>query len=154
MVRLYILLALLPVVPIATAGEPVLEIRGAIDSSPRHFTIADLEALGLSTIETSGPWIDGTSVFEGVPLARLLEEVEATGDMLSITALNDYVVDVPVSDAQQHQPILAMLRDGALMPVEDMGPLFLLYPYDSNPALQTDVYYSRSVWQVATIEVH
>lgn len=153
MLRSLLAIALLPLIAPAAAAEPVLEVFGAVASGPRTFTLAQLEALGTSSIRTSGPWIDDVPVFEGVPLARLLDEVGAHGEMLSIVALNDYVVDVPVSDAALHGPILAMKRDGIPMPVADKGPLFLVYPYDSDPELQTDVYYARSVWQIATIEV-
>lgn len=145
--------ALLPLMWTSASAETVLRISGAVASGPRTFTLAELEALGTARIRTSGPWIDGSPVFEGVPLSRLLQAVGATGDTLSIVALNDYVVDVPVEDAQMHEPILALRRDGELMPIAEMGPLFLVYPYDSNPVLQTDIYYARSVWQIAAIEV-
>ena len=39
------------------------------------------------------------------------------------------------------------------MPVDDKGPLFIVYPYDSDPVLQTEKFYSRSAWQVAQIIV-
>ncbi len=39
------------------------------------------------------------------------------------------------------------------MPIRDKGPLWLVYPYDSNPDLNTDKYYSRSVWQIKELNV-
>ena len=39
------------------------------------------------------------------------------------------------------------------MPVRDKGPLFIIYPFDANPELKSQTYYSRSVWQVAKIVV-
>lgn len=39
------------------------------------------------------------------------------------------------------------------MPVRDKGPLFIVYPYDSNPEIKSQTYYTRSVWQVARLEV-
>ena len=47
----------------------------------------------------------------------------------------------------------APASDGAYMPVRDKGPLFIVYPYDSDPALKHQVYYSRSAWQVARMVV-
>ena len=44
-------------------------------------------------------------------------------------------------------------RDGEYMTSRDKGPLFIVYPYDSNPDLKNQKFYSRSVWQVAKIEV-
>ncbi len=39
------------------------------------------------------------------------------------------------------------------MAVRDKGPLFVIYPYDSNTELQSELYFGRSAWQLRTIEV-
>ena len=39
------------------------------------------------------------------------------------------------------------------MPVRDKGPLFIVYPFDSDPALKSRTFYGRSVWQVAKLVV-
>jgi hypothetical protein len=39
------------------------------------------------------------------------------------------------------------------MAVRDKGPLFIIYPYDSDPQLQNQTYYTRSAWQVAKLIV-
>jgi hypothetical protein len=49
--------------------------------------------------------------------------------------------------------MLALKRDGQYMPVSDKGPIFIIYPFDSDAALKAQVYYKRSAWQVARIEV-
>ena len=69
------------------------------------------------------------------------------------TALNDYETRIPVSDFMQFNVLLAIKRNGHYMPVSDKGPLFIVYPYDSNPELKTQKYYSRSAWQLASLEV-
>jgi hypothetical protein len=37
--------------------------------------------------------------------------------------------------------------------VREKGPLFMIYPFDSDAALRNPLYYSRSVWQLKTIDV-
>ena len=64
-------------------------------------------------------------------------------------ALNDYSTDIPVEDFRKYEVLLALKRDGAYMPVKDKGPLFIVYPYDSDPELKHQRFYSRSAWQVA-----
>jgi hypothetical protein len=71
-----------------------------------------------------------------------------SGETATATALNDYAVDVPVADADAFGIILATRLDGELMPVRDKGPIFIVYPYDSDQKLQHDIYYTRSVWQL------
>jgi hypothetical protein len=39
------------------------------------------------------------------------------------------------------------------MPIRDKGPLFIVYPFDSDPRLQTEQYYGRAVWQLKELNV-
>ena len=43
--------------------------------------------------------------------------------------------------------------DGKPMSVRDKGPLFIVFPFDENPALRSELYYGRSAWQVKSITV-
>lgn len=113
----------------------------------------ELEALGLVSINTKTPWNEGEVHFEGVPLTVLLEKANASGETAVVVALNDYSVDVPTSDFTEFGAILAIKRDGEYMPVDDKGPFFVIYPFDSNPILQGQPYYGRAVWQVKEIVV-
>ncbi len=82
-----------------------------------------------------------------------MEAVGATGDRIVSIALNDYSAEMPMEDARKYGVLLALKRDGEYMTVRDKGPLFIIYPFDSNPDLKAQKYYSRSVWQIARIEV-
>lgn len=115
--------------------------------------LAGLEAMGAATLQTSTIWTDGSITFRGVPLKTFLDRLGATGSTLRITALNEYTVDVPVSDAAEGGPILAFEANGKPLSVRDKGPIWLIYPYDSNAAFRTEVIYSRSIWQIAQIDV-
>ena len=87
-------------------------------------------------------------------MAALLDHVGAAGTKVTALALNDYSTDIPLDDFRRYDAILALKRDGAYMPVRDKGPLFIVYPYDSDPALKHQRYYSRSAWQVARLVVN
>jgi hypothetical protein len=39
------------------------------------------------------------------------------------------------------------------MPVRDKGPLFIVYPYDTDSDLRHRRFYSRSAWQVGRLVV-
>ena len=114
--------------------------------------LAGLEALGLTTIETSTIWTEGKQVFEGVELAALIKALGISSGTISAVALNDYAVEIPVSDAVQGGPILAIKRNSVPMSVRDKGPVWVIYPYDSSAKYRTEVVYSRSIWQLARIE--
>ena len=112
-----------------------------------------LEALGMDSFETTTPWYNGAVRFEGVRMHRLLQTVGASGDSVTAVALNDYTTDIPLADFKRYGVLLAMKRDRNDMPVRDKGPLFIVYPYNSKPELQSQKFYSRSAWQVASLEV-
>ncbi|GHF59113.1 oxidoreductase [Seohaeicola zhoushanensis] len=141
----------------APTGEILLTISGQITETNgdglARFDRAMLETLAPVTIETTTIWTDGKQSFTGVPLARLMEMVGAKGEVAKATAINDYAVDIPSEDWIESGPIVAYLNNGASMSVRDKGPLWVIYPYDSKPAYQTEVIYSRSIWQLDRIEV-
>lgn len=112
-----------------------------------------LDALPVSVISTSTPWQKGVVTFSGPSLKTLLKLVGAYGKTLQLTALDDYVVQVPVDDVTQFNPVLSRRVDGQVLKIKDRGPLFLIYPFDAVPALKTDVYYDRSIWHLTRIVV-
>lgn len=134
-------------------GDVLLTItHGGHDGQTVELDFAGLEALGLTTIETSTIWTEGKQVFEGVELATLAKAVGIKSGTISAVALNDYAVEIPVSDAVEGGPILAIKRNSDLMSIRDKGPVWVIYPYDSSAKYRTEVVYSRSIWQLARIE--
>ena len=138
----------------ADTGKPILTVTGKVGPAGGvTFDREALEKLGLVTFETTTPWHTGKVTFEGVPLKVLMKHVAASGSTLQALALNDYSTDIPMEDFDKYNVILALKRDGEYMPVRDKGPLFVVYPYDSDPELKSQKFYSRSVWQVKALLV-
>jgi len=139
------------------AEKPMLTVSGKITVTNKdgsaQFDRAMLEGMGMISIETNTPWYKGSVKFEGVSLAKLMTAVGASGDKIVAVALNDYAVEIPMEDVKKYNVVLALKRDGEYMPVRDKGPLFIVYPYDSDPELKSQKFYSRSAWQVARLEV-
>ena len=140
--------------PAGEANEWILTIDGkTANGKSFRFTRDDLVKLGAKRISTHTPWHDGVVDFDGVPARDLMALVGATGERATIFALDDYQVDVPLADFTQYAAIFAYAKNGTPMTVEEKGPLFLVYPYDSDPQLATESYYSRSIWQIARITI-
>ena len=141
----------------APTGTVILTVSGKIDAfnagRRAEFDRGMLEAFGLSSFTTTTPWYSSPVTFSGVPMKKLMQAVRASGQSVVATALNDYETRIPISDFLRFNVLLALKRDGHYMPVSDKGPLFIVYPYDSDPALKTQKYYSRSAWQLASIVV-
>lgn len=137
--------------------KPILAVSGKISVANRdgaaQFDRPMLEALGTSGFETATPWYDGPVRFDGVRMDRLMQAVGASGDRVLAYALNDYSTELPMGDFARHNVILALKRNGQYMTVREKGPLFIVYPFDSDPALRHQRYYSRSAWQLARLVV-
>ncbi|KEO58229.1 molybdopterin-dependent oxidoreductase [Thioclava indica] len=138
-------------------GDVILTVSGAIGitnvGNTAQFDLAMLEALKSETFETTTIWTEGTERFKGVPLNVLAKRLGFTGQTLRATAINDYAIEIPMSDAVEGGPILAYLMNGEVMSVRDNGPLWVVYPFDRNPDYRSEVIYSRSIWQLDRIEV-
>ncbi|WP_417714236.1 molybdopterin-dependent oxidoreductase [Pseudophaeobacter arcticus] len=126
-----------------------LEGEGAREE---QLTLQDLQAFTAESFETATIWTTGPQSFTGVPLADLLAQFDLTaetpGVIIEARAVNDYMVEVPLSDAVAGGPLIAYLRNGKTMSLRGKGPLWLVYPYDNNPSYRTEAVYSRSIWQL------
>ena len=136
------------------ANDRILTIDGkTANGRTFRFTRDDLLRLSTKRVSTHTPWHDGVVDFDGVPAQDLMALVGANGETAKIVALDDYQVDVPLADFPQYGAIFAYAMNGRPLTVEEKGPLFLVYPYDSNPQLATETYYARSIWQIARISI-
>jgi hypothetical protein len=140
--------------PAPQSGEPVLVISGKV-AAPQgvQLDMAALERLPQHSFTTSTPWTRAPQTFTGPLLRDVLRQAGAHGASLHATALNDYKVAIPAEDAQREDVIVALRIDGKPIPVRERGPLFVIYPFDSKPQLQSQRYYERSIWQLKAIRV-
>ena len=138
-------------------GQVVLSVSGDIHytnaDGKADFDMATLMSMPSTRIETTTPWTHGKVTFEGISVKSLLNLVGAKGHTGEFRALNDYTVRIELSDPVENGAIIAYLQDGKRMSVRDKGPLWLIYPMDSDPKLQTPVYQDRMIWQLRSIQV-
>ncbi len=135
--------------PVEAQGEILLTLD--LNGEETHLTLQDLEALGAESFETATIWTTGPQRFTGVSLATLVAGLSVSAGTLDARAVNEYSVEIPLSDAVQGGPIVAYQRNGKTMSLRSKGPLWLVYPYDSNPAYRTEAVYSRSIWQLDSL---
>src|SRR5919204_5015229 len=124
----------------APEGAVVLSVGGRItrtNQGPRAaFDMPMLEALAQQNITTKTPWYKEPRKFTGPLLRDVLARVGADGATLRLTALNDYRIDVPFDDARRFDVLLARAIEDRPITVRERGPLFVIYPFDSDPALR------------------
>ncbi|MBC7164683.1 MAG: oxidoreductase [Roseovarius sp.] len=118
------------------------------------FDRAALAALPQSDFTTHTIWTDGPQHFSGVALAALLAHLGVTADRVELDAVNLYTTFLPGSEIGPDYPVIAHSRNGKRMSLRDMGPFWLVYNYDADPAFRTRTTYARSIWQLDRITVH
>ncbi|RVT97075.1 hypothetical protein EOD42_11845 [Rhodovarius crocodyli] len=134
------------------AGENCLVIRARGAREGMVLERAVLDAAPRDTLLTHTPWTAGPQRFEGRPLWRLLPDAALAATVLELEALDSYRMTLPMEDARENGLFLAWRHGGALMPVRDRGPFWLLYPWTERPALDTPLYHRRSTWQLTRLE--
>ncbi|ARE41128.1 hypothetical protein RGUI_2987 [Rhodovulum sp. P5] len=141
----------------APEGPVLLTVTGDIAvtnaGDGAEFDLAMLRALPVESFTTTTIWTEGALELTGVPLKALLDRLGVTGGTLTAKAINDYAVEIPVSDAMPGGPIIAYLEEGEPMPRRKRGPLWIVYPFDAKDAYRSEVIYSRSIWQLDRLHV-
>jgi len=118
-----------------------------------EFDLETLKEMEPVSFTTSTIWTTEQQEFTGVSLSGLMEALEVKSGTIIATAINDYAVEIPVMDAVIGGPIIAYLQNSEPMSVRDKGPLWIVYPYDSHSKYQSEIIYSRSIWQLNHIDV-
>ncbi len=142
-------------ISMAAAEEQRLEVTGNIESQGGsiYFSVGDMAANPSIDVVTTTPWTIGKTKFRGVLLRDILKAVNADGQILKATAIDGYAIEIPVSDAEKYDVIIAYRMNGEPLEEEVYAPFWVIYPYDSNTTLATDIYYSRSIWQLKKLTV-
>ncbi|HMR31700.1 MAG TPA: hypothetical protein PKA13_09075 [Geminicoccaceae bacterium] len=135
------------------AAEPALLIgQPEAIKSAAQLDLEAIKGLGSVTFETSTPWTDGKVVFDAVPgdkLAALL----GSGTTVRATAIDEYSVDIPLSDFTSGKAHIAYAMNGEALPEDQFGPFWIVYRYDSDPQLADEAHQARSIWQLKSLTV-
>lgn len=144
----------------APVGEPALVIGGSVSEPNRDgevaLDLATIAKLAESTIDstTDWEWHDGVQHFAGVPLLAVLDAAGATGDTITVTALDEYAQTMTRAELEKYDALLATSLNGEVLTDIGFGPLWLVFPYDQMAdAAEREAYTDRSVWTVVRIDV-
>lgn len=143
----------------APAGEVILTVDGNISQknagNELQFDLATLESLGLVEYAVDDPFVKKNIIYTGVLISQILEIAGAPKDteVIALTALDDYSVDMKVADAVKWPFIAAIKADGEYMPIDQNGPVISIIPYNDFPELDHLTYDAVWVWSLYKITV-
>lgn len=115
---------------------PILTVTGKIGATNDGNTIlmdlTILEQAGLVEYTVIDPFEERPIRYRGVLMRNLLAlwQVATDAERAHIIALDDYKIDIPLSDFRQYPVLLALQADGVYMQPDYRGPAILVYPVD------------------------
>jgi hypothetical protein len=141
----------------APHGEVILTVDGAIGpadpAAPVRFDIDTLLGVGRYSMRTRTPFTDGEPQFDGVLGRSVMRAVQARGARALARARNDYTAEIPLSDFESWEVLLATHMDGRRLQLRDKGPLWFVYPWSRFPELVDRLSRQKSVWQLFRLSI-
>ena len=137
----------------ARADDAVLSLTGKVPNGAVTLTrdeIAKLPQREMTEQPTSFP---AALTFKGPLLTDVLTLAGATGGDITLSAADDYKVDITADEMKAYNPILAIEKDGVRMPPEDFGPFFVMWPFKEKPEIDNEAFQAKAIWTVVKIEV-
>lgn len=127
--------------------EVVLTLVGTSTVELTYAEVIDLADVELTIDE---PFVNRTETFTGVALSDLFDLVGIVPtDTVDTVALNDYHYPDSAQAFIDAQGVLAVLRDGEPIPMDQGGPLRIIFADDSSYADVLDAWN----WSIRSIEI-
>jgi hypothetical protein len=132
-------------------GEVVLEIAGAV-ARPMRVDVGTLDRFGQIAYDVKDPFTKRVEHYSGVLASSALAMAGADpkATRARAHALDEYSVDVKVSDLERYPAMIVTRMNGKRMAVADGGPLKLIFPYHAYD-LDHDVYDHQWVWSLDSL---
>lgn len=118
-----------------------------------EFELAELESLGMKSFITKIPSLPGEHFVSGPLVRDLMSKVDLAGSKAIAVALDNYSVEIPLSDFYSYDVILASKIDGQSLSVRERGPIWIIYPLHQNPELDDPLFDAKSIWQLNTMKI-
>lgn len=139
------------------SGEVLLVVDGAINrvnvGNEAHLDIGIIQRLPHHSLRTTTSVTDGVRQFDGFLMRDLLHLLSAEGEVVMAHALNNYRVEIPISDFHDYDVLLATHMDGERLLSSTKGPFWIIYPRDTWRQLQDIRYDYRWVWQLHRLTI-
>ena len=129
------------------ANDVVLTVTG---TKTVDYTMGQLDKLATEHITIVEPFVKKSQSFDGVPLKTLLDAAGiSVGEKVNTIALNEYEFADTVANLETNHAILAVKRDGADIPMDQGGPVRLVFNTDSKYFAYLDAWN----WSLRTIKI-
>ena len=135
----------------AAVGPAILTITPAAGAKPVIADFAALDAVATVDYDIYEPFEEKRVAFKGVELSDLLDAagVPASATSVRMVALDDYLIDLKMSDVRAGGVILATRADGELITIAKGGPVRIVFRDGLELGKNTD----RWIWSLTRIDL-
>ncbi len=151
---------------LTVTGEVMNPNRGAYDpatdkffgynevdfAKAAQFDFDALEALALVTVNADFPKGEQVYQFEGPLLVDVLKAAGATGEMVTMQALDGYAIEVSLAELEANGAVLALKRDGEAFGIGGFGPTQVVFPRADRADL-SEMPDDNWIWSIFHISV-
>ncbi len=117
-----------------------------------EFDLDALAGLPQVTVTTDFPMGGPMVSFEGPLLADVLAAAGATGETVTIQAMDGYAVEAPLSEMLDKGAVVALRRDGKALGIGGFGPTQIVFPRSERADL-AEMNDDWWIWQIYHIKV-
>lgn len=137
----------------ASADDATLSLSGMVPGGAVTLTRDELAKLPQRELTEQPTSFPQPMKFKGPSLTEVLKLAGATGGDITVSAADDYKVEITAADLAKFDPILAIEKDGVRMAPDDFGPFFVMWPFKEKPEIDIEAYQAKAIWTVVKIEV-
>lgn len=121
----------------------------------KTITRQSIESLPQKSIETSTHW-EKKGVYTGPLLSEVIALAGKTKELpkqLEVYTWDNYKTKILYGDLVKYGAILSTKFNGKNLKLEDFGPLYIMFPYDSHKDLRRPAGLMKFAWQVCRIDL-
>lgn len=131
-------------------GTPIVTFKGLVNGGrPLAVDLASFDALPTQRMTIMEPFLKKTMTFSGVSFSDLLSAAKATGESVTIHALDDFHATVNTATLRESGVLLATRANGKAIDLKSGGPVRLVFPPSSAAGKDTNLW----VWSIDQITV-
>jgi len=157
MAALAVLLLMLVSIKSPAIADPTITVTLSATGTQVHLTRDTLQDLPMTTYTTSTVWTDTVDTYAGVLLYDVLKtlsvDMAAQNGQIVFKAADDYQVILRFVDIDKTAPMIAFLRNDAVIPPRTQGPFWLIWPYDLSSHYRTETIYAHSIWHIVSMDI-
>lgn len=138
--------------PVDPEIDKLLAFNEASFAAAHEFTLSDLEALPQVEVHADFPKGGPEVTFAGPRLADVLRAAGATGETVTVQAMDGYAVAAPVVEMTGKGAVVALSRNGRALAIGGLGPTQIVFPRAERADL-ADMPDDWWIWQIYHISV-